>query len=409
MRHGRRRVRHPGRRTTWRRSRSRTTSPDVDGQHLDGGIGIPGRDAREPGTADEFRIEVTWGNEPARGKFSALRDHRSRDHEKTGLRHGDERCRWRAARRARPRRNSSSASARSRSSTRGGGAIRTARGSRLSDEVVEGMATVKSHPCNGLARAIPRQTDQGTHGASRLATGPAVSALAGKYGTCALSPPSSPCYRSRSASAAATAQPLLFENPAFRFVRSRSLPLAGDCPQRHAPGQLEADPARREVERPVLGGGEQRGLSRDRSVEHQGPRQLRRQEVLSMHAVARASRWSRDVRSASVGLARQDIVFFLNVDRERGRSQADAAARLKGFLSKSSKGVYPEELVDQLVPIGVSRRLQRRRVRAEGVRLRDLPAPRGLERLVQGDAGRQTLIPVPAITAGRSTPRAASS
>ena len=58
-----------------------------------------------------------------------------------------------------------------------------------------------------------------------------------------------------------------------------------------------------------------------------------------------------DVRSASVCLARQDIVFFLNVDRERGRSQADAAARIKGFLSKSSKGVYPEELVDQLVPM----------------------------------------------------------
>ena len=58
-----------------------------------------------------------------------------------------------------------------------------------------------------------------------------------------------------------------------------------------------------------------------------------------------------DVKSAAVCLARQDIVFFVNVDRERGRPQAEAAGRIKSFLSKSSKTVYPDALIDQLVPM----------------------------------------------------------
>ncbi len=55
--------------------------------------------------------------------------------------------------------------------------------------------------------------------------------------------------------------------------------------------------------------------------------------------------------AAAVCLARQDIVFFLNVDRQRGRTQADAGVRIKGLLSKSSKTVYPEALIDQLLPM----------------------------------------------------------
>lgn len=55
--------------------------------------------------------------------------------------------------------------------------------------------------------------------------------------------------------------------------------------------------------------------------------------------------------SAAVCLARQDIVFFLNVDRQRGRTQAEAGARVKGMLSKTSQTVYPEALIDRLLPM----------------------------------------------------------
>lgn len=54
---------------------------------------------------------------------------------------------------------------------------------------------------------------------------------------------------------------------------------------------------------------------------------------------------------ASVCLARQDIVFFVNADRQRGRPQAEALTRIKGLLSKAPKAVYPEALIDQLVPM----------------------------------------------------------
>lgn len=57
------------------------------------------------------------------------------------------------------------------------------------------------------------------------------------------------------------------------------------------------------------------------------------------------------IAEAGVCLARQDIVFFVNVDRQRGRSQAEAGLRAKNLLSKRSNGVYPEALIDQLVPM----------------------------------------------------------
>lgn len=58
-----------------------------------------------------------------------------------------------------------------------------------------------------------------------------------------------------------------------------------------------------------------------------------------------------DIAAAGVCLARQDIVFFVNVDRQRGRPPAEAGARAKDLMSKSSASVYPEALVDQLVPM----------------------------------------------------------
>lgn len=55
--------------------------------------------------------------------------------------------------------------------------------------------------------------------------------------------------------------------------------------------------------------------------------------------------------SAAVCLARQDIEFFVNIDRQRRRPQDEAEVRIKQYLSKSSKTVYPDALIDQIVPM----------------------------------------------------------
>jgi hypothetical protein len=54
---------------------------------------------------------------------------------------------------------------------------------------------------------------------------------------------------------------------------------------------------------------------------------------------------------AAVCLARHDIVFYATADRNKGIAQADAVARIKNSLSRTSKAIYPEALVEQLVPM----------------------------------------------------------
>lgn len=54
---------------------------------------------------------------------------------------------------------------------------------------------------------------------------------------------------------------------------------------------------------------------------------------------------------ATFCLARQDIVFYLNIDRERGHSEGEAGERLRKLLSKSSKSAYSDAMIDILVPI----------------------------------------------------------
>jgi hypothetical protein len=57
------------------------------------------------------------------------------------------------------------------------------------------------------------------------------------------------------------------------------------------------------------------------------------------------------VPGATVCLARHDIVFYVTADRLRGTPQAEAVPRIKSYLGKSSKAVYPEPLMEQLVPM----------------------------------------------------------
>ncbi len=58
-----------------------------------------------------------------------------------------------------------------------------------------------------------------------------------------------------------------------------------------------------------------------------------------------------DLKAAPVCLARQDIVFFVNADRARARPQDEAGGRIKNLLSRRPQAVYPEALIDKLVPM----------------------------------------------------------
>lgn len=55
--------------------------------------------------------------------------------------------------------------------------------------------------------------------------------------------------------------------------------------------------------------------------------------------------------AAAVCLARQDLVFFLNAERVRGRAPTEAVARVKQLFGQSSPAVYPPALIDQLAPM----------------------------------------------------------
>lgn len=59
----------------------------------------------------------------------------------------------------------------------------------------------------------------------------------------------------------------------------------------------------------------------------------------------------RNPGGAAVCLARTDIVFFLNADRQRGKSPEEANQRLKDTLRSASQTVYPHDLIDQLTPM----------------------------------------------------------
>lgn len=60
---------------------------------------------------------------------------------------------------------------------------------------------------------------------------------------------------------------------------------------------------------------------------------------------------SRNLNGASVCLARQDILFYLNASRLKGQTEADAVFRVKGQFEKSSQAIYPDSLIDQLAPM----------------------------------------------------------
>jgi hypothetical protein len=55
--------------------------------------------------------------------------------------------------------------------------------------------------------------------------------------------------------------------------------------------------------------------------------------------------------NAWICLARQDILFYANTDRVKGRSPDESRRRLKAYLGDISETVYPPALVDRLVPM----------------------------------------------------------
>jgi hypothetical protein len=58
-----------------------------------------------------------------------------------------------------------------------------------------------------------------------------------------------------------------------------------------------------------------------------------------------------DASGAAVCLARHDIVFFATAERNKGTPAAEAVTRVRRHFSASSKAVYPDPLVEQLVPM----------------------------------------------------------
>jgi len=58
-----------------------------------------------------------------------------------------------------------------------------------------------------------------------------------------------------------------------------------------------------------------------------------------------------DMYAAKFCLARQDILFYLSIDREQGLSEGQAGERIRQRFSSSSKAVYSEAIIERLVPI----------------------------------------------------------
>jgi hypothetical protein len=58
-----------------------------------------------------------------------------------------------------------------------------------------------------------------------------------------------------------------------------------------------------------------------------------------------------DPSGAAICLARHDIVFFATAERGKGTPEPEALARVRRLFAASPKSVYPDALVDQLVPM----------------------------------------------------------
>ncbi len=54
---------------------------------------------------------------------------------------------------------------------------------------------------------------------------------------------------------------------------------------------------------------------------------------------------------AAICLARLDIVFYLDVDRRKGRAQSEALARFKKSFPDVPKSVFPDDLVEKIAPM----------------------------------------------------------
>lgn len=58
-----------------------------------------------------------------------------------------------------------------------------------------------------------------------------------------------------------------------------------------------------------------------------------------------------DLYAATFCLARQDILFYLSIDREKGLLEDEAGERIRQRFSKSSQSVYSEAIIERLIPI----------------------------------------------------------
>jgi hypothetical protein len=59
----------------------------------------------------------------------------------------------------------------------------------------------------------------------------------------------------------------------------------------------------------------------------------------------------KDLNSASICMARQDIPFYLYAKRADGRSQVEATDAVRKMYAESPKGIYPVALIDQTAPM----------------------------------------------------------
>jgi len=55
--------------------------------------------------------------------------------------------------------------------------------------------------------------------------------------------------------------------------------------------------------------------------------------------------------AAKFCLARQDILFYLSIDREQGLPEVEAGERIRKRFSGSSRAVYSEAIIERLLPI----------------------------------------------------------
>ncbi len=58
-----------------------------------------------------------------------------------------------------------------------------------------------------------------------------------------------------------------------------------------------------------------------------------------------------DLNAATFCLARQDILFYLAIDRKQGLPQGEADARIRKRFSNSSKSIYSDAIIDRFVPL----------------------------------------------------------